>query len=97
MPASQGVEVFVRSERVQAHSLPDRSLLLVDTAKGASIPLNESGGLIWTMCDGSHTVGQMAAAIAAEYDADPSQIDRDTRNFLNVLLGHGLIECQFRP
>jgi len=90
----ESLEVFVRQQRIQAHALPDQSLLLFDAATGTSIPLNDSGARIWGMCDGNHTINQIVENLAAHYDAEPSRIDRDTRDFLAVLIGHGLIERQ---
>ncbi len=94
VPISRRSDTVVRQQGIHAHSLPDQSLLLFDSASGTSIPVNESGAWIWKMCDGCHTVEQIVAAIGARYDAEPSQIDRDTGEFLGILISHGFIQLQ---
>ena len=86
--------MFLRQARVEAQRLPDGSLLLFDTASETAVPLNESGAFIWEMCDGSHSVDQIVDNLAGRYDAERSQVDRDTRAFLDVLIGQGLVERQ---
>jgi coenzyme PQQ biosynthesis protein PqqD len=83
-------EKYVRDARVQCYALPDHSVLLFDETTGNAIPLNDSGAQVWDLCDGSRTVEQIVADLASRYDAEPSQIDRDTREFLSVLVQHDL-------
>jgi hypothetical protein len=87
-----GSAVFVRRTEVEAHSLPDQSLLLFDTESATAIPVSESGRKIWEMCDGAHTVDGIVDDLAALYDAERIEIDQDTREFLTALAGHGLVE-----
>ena len=84
--------MFIRRTEVEAHCLPDQSLLLFDTETGTAIAVSKSGGNIWEMCDGVHTVDQIIDNLAATYDADRNKIDRDTREFLSVLVEHGLVD-----
>jgi Coenzyme PQQ synthesis protein D (PqqD) len=88
---SEGGGVYIRRERVLSHNLPDQSVLLFDEATQRAIPLNESGAQVWAMCDGNHTLEQIAATLASRYDAELSQVDRDTREFLSVLVEHDLV------
>jgi len=83
--------MFVRRTEVEAHSLPDQSLLLFEKESATAIPVSESGGKVWEMCDGAHTVDQIADNLAALYDADRIVIERDIREFLAALAGHGLV------
>lgn len=85
-------DVFLREARVDAHFLPDQSLLLFHRGSETAFPLNESGALIWGMCDGSRTAEQIVDAMAAHYDAERSEIERDTRAFLDVLVAHSLVD-----
>ncbi len=85
-------EVFVRQEGVYACDLPDQSVLLFDERNGIAIPLNASGARVWQMCDGTRTVQQIVAHLVECYDGEPGQIDRDTRDFLAVLLRQGSLE-----
>jgi hypothetical protein len=65
--------------------------LLFDKESETAVPVNESGALIWWMCDGSHSVDEIVDNIASRYDAERSEIDRDTRAFLDLLVRHGLV------
>ena len=86
------VNVIIRRAEVDAHKLPDRSALLFDPTRGITIPVSESGGRIWELCDGIHTIDDIVDDLALTYEADRSQVDRDTRDFLAILERHGFIE-----
>jgi len=85
-------ERLVRQEGVYACALPDQSTLLFDERQGIAIPLNESGARVWQMCDGTRTVQQIVANLVECYDGEPGQIERDTRDFLAVLVRQGSLE-----
>ena len=85
-------EAPVRRGAVAAHTLPDQSVLLFDEGTGTAIPVSESGGRIWQMCDGNHTIDEMVDHLAALYDAERTEIDRDTRGFVEALARHALLE-----
>jgi hypothetical protein len=84
-----GTNVLIRRMEVDAHSLPDHSFLLFDPTSRVTIPVSESAGRIWELCDGSHTIDQIVDELAGIYDADRLRIDQDTRDFLAVLERHG--------
>ncbi|HET6922877.1 MAG TPA: PqqD family protein [Anaeromyxobacteraceae bacterium] len=56
--------------------------------------LNAVAGRIWELADGSRSVGEIAAAIAVEFDADPADVDSDALAFVRVLVGRGLLEVR---
>jgi hypothetical protein len=91
------MDVYTRRAEVDAHTLPDQSLLLYEKSSGVALPVNESGTEVWKLCDGTRTVDEIVESLAVYYDAPRSQIDRDTREFLDVLLRHGLLERQSSP
>jgi hypothetical protein len=51
--------------------------LLFNMEDGQYFSLNDIGGRIWELCDGSHSVPQLVAALAAEYDAPPAVLEKD--------------------
>jgi coenzyme PQQ biosynthesis protein PqqD len=51
--------------------------LLLNMEDGNYFSLNEIGGRIWELCDGDHTVSQLVAALAAEYDAPAEVLEKD--------------------
>ena len=89
--------VLVRRTDVETHTLPDQSFLLFDRESGTAIPVTQSAGRIWEMCDGAHTIDQIVDNLAARYDAERIEIDRDTQNFLADLERHGFVERQLSP
>lgn len=56
--------------------------------------LNAVAGRIWELASGSLSVREIAAVIAAEFDADPAEVDSDTLAFVGVLVGRGLLEVR---
>lgn len=86
------MDFFARRTEVEAHTLPDQSLLLYEKNTGLALPVNESGAEIWQLCDGTHSVDEIVEDLALRYDAPPSQIDGDAREFLALLLRHGLLD-----
>ncbi|HLK68254.1 MAG TPA: PqqD family protein [Bryobacteraceae bacterium] len=83
-----------RRDDVEAHKLPDQSVLLFESAGGAAVPVNESGGRIWDLCDGKHTIEEIVEQLSLLYEAPNGQVDRDTREFLATLAHHGLLNGQ---
>jgi hypothetical protein len=87
-----GITVLIRRSDVEAHSLPDQSLLLFDQRTRTTIPVSESAREIWKLCDGSHTIDQIVDDLAVIYDVERQQLDRDAREFLELLEVNGFVE-----
>jgi hypothetical protein len=87
-------DVLVRCVGVEAHTLPDGSVLLYEARTGTAFPLNESGGRIWEICAEAHTADEIIDLLSEQYEAPRSDLERDTRDFLAVLIGHGLLYRQ---
>ncbi len=47
--------------------------------------LNETGRAIWARLDGQTSLGEIATALAAEYDAPPTEIERDVLGLVQEL------------
>jgi hypothetical protein len=88
------MDFFVRRAEVEAHTLPDQSLLLYEKGRGVAVPVNEAGAKIWELCDGTHSVDEIVEDLALRYDATSKQIDQDAHEFLVALLSHGLLDRQ---
>ncbi len=65
--------------------------VLVYPQQGKVKVLNEAGALLWGAMDGAHTVGELAAALAAQFEVDAATAEADVREFLEALLARGLI------
>ena len=59
--------------------------LLFNMSDGHYYSLNDIGGRIWELCDGTRSVSQLVAAIAAEYDATAAVIEKDIVELLKGL------------
>ena len=53
--------------------------------------LNEIGGAIWRLIDGTRTVDQIADVICDEYDVSPEEAAKDVLDLLVSLEAQGLI------
>jgi len=54
--------------------------------------LNGTGGLIWQLCDGKHSVQDLITEIAAHYGVDEKVIGPDVCNLLEGLEAARLVE-----
>ena len=56
------------------------------------IKLNETGKIIWTKLSEGASKEDTVSAILSEYDVDRETVEKDYDNFVNTLLGAGIIE-----
>ena len=56
------------------------------------IKLNETGKIIWTKLAEGADKEATVAAILEEYEVDRATVEKDYDNFVNTLLGAGIIE-----
>lgn len=57
-------------------------LLLFNMEDGKYYSLNEIGSRVWELCDGNHSVSQVVAALAGEYDASDQVLEKDVLELL---------------
>jgi hypothetical protein len=79
-----------RNERVVSRRAAE-TVILLDPTSGEYFTLDDVGGRIWELCDGSRDVDQIAAALALEYDAAPERIRADVVELLDELAGSDLV------
>jgi hypothetical protein len=77
-------------DRVLAQHADD-SVVLLDLDGGEYFTLNEVGSRVWELCDGSHSILQMIAILAEEYDAPEHEIERDVERLLAELADEKLV------
>ena len=65
--------------------------VLLDIDSGEYFSLNEVGGRVWELCDGSRSVAVIAEVLCAEYDVPPETAIADARELLESLAGAGLV------
>ena len=68
-----------------------QEVVLVLPLQGKVKVLNEVGARIWDLCDGGHSVRQIAATICREYTVESSQAEADTLSFFNELAQRGVV------
>ncbi len=64
----------------------DGEALLVLADAGEVAVLNGVGSRIWQLADGSRSIGDIVAAIVAEYDTTADEAERDVVNFIEQLV-----------
>jgi hypothetical protein len=85
-----GQSVFGRRDRVMAQQVEGEAVLL-EINSGEYFSLNEVGGMVWELCDGTRSVAQIAGAICSEFDVEQSVALHDTSDLIESLAGAGLV------
>ena len=77
-------------EQVIAQKASD-DWLLFNVSDGNYYSLNDIGGRIWELCDGTRTVSQLVTVLEAEYDASTEVLEKDIVELLEGLQNGKLI------
>lgn len=67
------------------------SHILIKAGSGHCYALDDIGALIWSLCDGAHSVADIVAAIVSEYDAPAETVTTDTLELLQDLIHEKLL------
>ena len=70
----------------------DGELMLYHVATTTIFALNRSAALIWELCRGQYTVGEIGAALAEAYAESEAPIIPQVEKTLALLLAHGAID-----
>jgi len=66
--------------------------ILYDNLSKSSHVLNETAEFIWNLCDGEHTISEIASEVRAFFDVPPdADLESDIQRTLGVLLKKGLL------
>jgi len=65
--------------------------VLLDLDDGKYFSLDEVGGRVWDLCDGSRTVREIVTILGEEYDAPVTTIEQDVAELLGDLAKEDLI------
>jgi hypothetical protein len=84
--------VYVPGPRVAFRKIGD-SVVLVNIEDNTMIRLNDTGSEIWAGM-GGRTVGELAERVCAVFEVPAEQALADTREFLEMLHGRGLVEIE---
>ncbi|HUS63498.1 MAG TPA: PqqD family protein [Kofleriaceae bacterium] len=77
--------------RSMAWQTIDGETVLLDIDGRELMGINDSAARIWALCDGTHTVDEIARAVAAEFAVDPAVAAADTRAFIDTLAKRGAL------
>jgi hypothetical protein len=66
--------------------------VLVDLEGHQRFALNDTALALWDLCDGSHTVDEMVAAIVALFHADADSVRRDVDRAIGRLHEAGAVD-----
>ena len=67
------------------------TVVLLNMDDGRYFALDEVGGRVWDLCDGSRTLSEIAAILAEEYEAPAETIERDLAELMNDLTNEELV------
>ncbi len=74
-------------------AVQDETVLLLPE-RGEVKVLNEVGGYIWELADGSRTIRDIAAAIHAAFEVDTAQAEADTLTFVATMVNARMLRIQ---
>jgi hypothetical protein len=77
-------------ERVLTQRI-EEAIVLLDADSGKYYSLDEVGGRMWDLCDGTRTLRQLVAVICEEYEASAKIVEADITELLTELTGENLV------
>jgi len=87
---------FVRSQSVVARVVAGETLIVPVRARVGDLAsiysFNGTASVIWKLLESPKTVAELAAAVAEEYDVEPSRVERDVTEFVDEMKAVGLVE-----
>ena len=69
----------------------DETVVLLNLKDGQYYALNEVGGRVWELCDGSRTLNDIVTSLCSEYDAPRETLEADVVEILEELTGADLV------
>ncbi|MFN2109658.1 MAG: pyrroloquinoline quinone biosynthesis peptide chaperone PqqD [Anaerolineae bacterium] len=75
----------------------DGELVVVLPEKGKFVVLNATGARVLHLSDGTRTLRDIADTLAAEFDADQTQVEGDVLRFAKALVDRGALNVLDNP
>lgn len=90
-----GMDFVSRPKRTDVYRLEavDGELLLCRVDGGEKLPCTPEISLIWQLCDGLHTTGEIAVLVEQAYPEDRERVVREVREALEQLCARGLVRA----
>jgi len=83
----------VKSQDTAHRQMADEAIV-VNFQSSFFYNFNPMGAHIWELCDGRHTIAQIAAELAEEYEVTLEEATRDCQEFVDGLMAEGLLAWQ---
>ena len=74
----------------------DNELLLYHPAETKTVYMNETASLVWQLCDGERSVGDIIDLLRESYPEAGDGLQDDVHRTLDVFVQHGAISYQQR-
>ena len=68
----------------------DKEIIVYHPSSTTSIYLNETGALVWELCNGSATTADIIRLLAEVYPESRAQIEQDVADIIGRLVAHGI-------
>jgi Coenzyme PQQ synthesis protein D (PqqD) len=78
---------------VLTQQLADGSTVLFDPQTSIAHELNATGALIWEYCDGTHSIGDIAALLRECFDTPTVECQKDVIQFVETLQQRALLNA----
>src|SRR5947209_17399519 len=85
-------ETRLARAREQMSCTIDREGVVLSLRDGMYYGLNEVGARVWELIEESHSLGEIVAMIAGEFEVGPEQCETDVRRLLAQFHAAGLVE-----
>ena len=89
-------QLLIRSRSVVARVVAGETLIVPIRGKVGDLAsiyrLNGTGSLIWRLLESPRTIGELAAAVAREFEVTPEMASRDVQVFVGEMKSVGLVE-----
>jgi hypothetical protein len=72
----------------------DQEITVYHPTLTTSLYLNETGALIWNLCDGSRSVSEIILLLSTHYPESSAQIELDVINLINRLIDQNIAELK---
>ena len=72
----------------------DHEIVAYHPTKTVSLYLNDTGAVIWELCDGNNSVADIIAILTDHYPEAREQIEHDVQDIIQQLLDHDMAELK---
>lgn len=69
--------------------------VLISPADNMVRMLNASASSVWVLCDGEHSVEEIAALLVHEFDVELPTALQDVTDFVNEMVEKGILSLEF--